>query len=154
MDRCEVAQGDEEDEDDSDYESDDASEASNNDEDFFLNMRNEDYLLERNLRTGQWLFTPNSEVAFGWFRYLFGPLNDLDYDDRVDMAARKIQAVYRGYRARTTLETQKAARTLLRLFFQAYNLTVQNYTKNNLNSCRDSSVGGGEIVEPPRGAIV
>lgn len=117
MDRCEVH------DDEESYETEsDASSESMDDDDYLASLlMNDDFILERNVRTGQFLITPATEVSLMHVRNLFGPLNDLDYNEpSKEFAARKIQAVYRGYKARTTFETQKAAHTLMLLFLEAY----------------------------------
>ena len=124
LDRCNV-EGDDEDDEDDDYSDDTESEDDNDDDDDLAEMlMSEDWILERNIRTGQFLFTPAAEVSMMLFRNLFGPLNDMDAEPPVtrEMAARKIQTVYRAYKARSAFQVQKAARTLLKLFFEAYNL--------------------------------
>lgn len=124
LDRCKVFHSEDNDDEDSDY-SDDDTVSVHRDDDWLADMlMSEDWVLERNVRTGQFLFTPAVEISLMQVRNLFGPLNDMDAEPSpsADFAARKIQAVYRAYKARTTLQTQKAAQALMRLFLDAYQL--------------------------------
>ena len=113
---------DEEDDDEESYEEDDdeVSEAGSLDE-FAERIWDGTLRLERNA-SGQWVVIDTQEMAFESLRSVFGPLNDLDEqpveaeDPRI-VAARKIQAIFRGNQVRNT---HKAAVTLMRLFQQAY----------------------------------
>lgn len=132
MDRCncEIVEEEEEEYDDEDDESEDEEDESDSisHEDRLADMlMSDDWVLERNVRTGQLLFTPAIEVSLMRVRNLFGPLNDLDAGSApvLDSAAKKIQAVYRGYKVRTTLETRKAARSLMDLFFTSTPMSMK-----------------------------
>ena len=123
LDRCNVQDDDDaDDEDDDDDYSDDETTSVHQDDDLVDMLMSDDWVLERNVVSGQFLFTPASEISLMRVRNLFGPLNAMDEEPLPSeiMAARKIQAVYRGYKARTTFQTQKAAQTLMRLFLHAY----------------------------------
>lgn len=117
LDRCSVVhEDDEEDEDDETYadaESETATEMPDEDE-------LEDIRWQR-LGPGRWMLINSQEMALEGVRDLFGPLNELDAveEDPRDVAARKIQAFFRGNEARNT---HAAAVGLMRLFMQAYNL--------------------------------
>ena len=156
LDRCNIAEDNDDatEEEDDDYD-DDETASVHRDDDWLADMlMSEDWILERNVVTGQFLFTSAAEVSMMRFRNLFGPLNDMDFEPTATrhLAARKIQTVYRAYKARTTFQVQKAARTLLKLFFEAY--TPGGSSKNNLNTAHNEHVGGGVAEEPPRGAVV
>ena len=109
MDRCSIMELDEEEEyDDESYEEDAASEAS--DDESMSDIRWE--------RTGpgHWLVISNRELAYEGFRSLFGPLNEFEEEETpVTVAARKIQAIYRGYKVRDTRQTQQAVQGLMSL---------------------------------------
>jgi hypothetical protein len=83
----------------------------------------EDIRWER-LGPGRWIITTSHEVAMEGVRGLFGPLNELDEqldeqpEDPRNVAARKIQAIFRGNQVRNT---HRAAVGLMRLFQQLYN---------------------------------
>ena len=117
MDRCEVYTVDEEDEDDEtfvDYMDAESQAATDMPDEEEL----EELLWER-IAPGQWLIVSGREVAYEGVRNLFGPLNELEVEQEnpQEVAARKIQAIFRGSRVRNTHE---AAVNLLRLFQQAY----------------------------------
>ena len=115
MDRCEIQEFDEEEEeedDDESYEDDEESEAAStvSDDDSMSDIRWE--------RTGpgRWFVVSNREVAYESIRNLFGPLNEFEEEETpVTVAARKIQAIYRGYKVRDVQQTQQAARALMSL---------------------------------------
>ncbi len=121
MDRCSVMELDEEDEEDDETYADAESETATDMPD---EEELEDIRWER-LGPGRWVITTSHELAMEGVRNLFGPLNELDaveqapvvVDPRV-VAARKIQAIFRGTQVRNT---HKAAVGLMRLF-QAYNI--------------------------------
>lgn len=123
MDRCEVLEV-EDDEDDESYEEEEDEEEE---VDYQLVDRildavpQEDFLVERNNITGQVLVTPLQQVALERFRNLFSYLNEWEPETPQQVAARKIQAIYRGYKGRSEFEMHQAARSLMRLFQQAYN---------------------------------
>ena len=124
MDRCEVQAVEEDEEDDDESYEDEGDEEEEVDyplvERILDAVPQEDFLIERNNITGQVLVTPLHQVALERFRNLFSYLNEWEPETPQQVAARKIQAVYRGYKARDDFEQQQAARTLLRLFLQAY----------------------------------
>lgn len=74
----------------------------------------EDIRWER-LGPGRWIITTSHEMAMEGVRGLFGPLNELDAveEDPRDIAARKIQAIFRGTQVRNT---HRAVVGLMRLF--------------------------------------
>jgi hypothetical protein len=121
MDRCSVMELDEEEEDDDETYADAESETATDMPD---EEELEDIRWER-LGPGRWVITTSHELAMEGVRNLFGPLNELDaveqapvvVDPRV-VAARKIQAIFRGTQVRNT---HKAAVGLMRLF-QAYTI--------------------------------
>lgn len=80
----------------------------------------EDIRWER-LGPGRWVITTSHELAMEGVRNLFGPLNELDAveEDPRDVAARKIQAIFRGTQTRNH---HQAAVALMGLFVQAYNI--------------------------------
>ncbi len=111
MDRCEIQELDEE-EDDESYEDDEESEAASeaSDDDSMSDIRWE--------RTGpgRWLVVSSREVAYEGIRSLFGPLNEFEEEETpVTVAARKIQAIYRGYKVRETHQTQQVVQGLMSL---------------------------------------
>ena len=80
----------------------------------------EDIRWER-LGPGRWIITTSYEMAMEGIRSLFGPLNEFHAveEDPKEVAARKIQAIFRGTQVRNTHRT---AMTLMSLFQQAYNI--------------------------------
>jgi len=115
MDRCSVIELDEEEEDD-DFEDEESETASEGDNESVATMRWE------RIGDGRWMVCSSSSLAHENLRSLFGPLNDLDAEEPEDpriVAARKIQAIFRGNQVRNT---HGAAVNLLRLFQQAYEL--------------------------------
>lgn len=127
LDRCAFEEVEEEDDDEESYADSEASsvtasEASESDTLAEMLISGE-FRLERNPQ-GQWLVTSTHDIAYESLRNVFGPLNTLDVEVETpqEVAARKIQAVFRGYRARSGTDVHKAAQTLLRLFLQAYSL--------------------------------
>lgn len=120
LDRCSVVHEDdeeqEEEEDDETY-ADAESQAATDmpDEDELDDVRWE------RLGPGRWMLINSQEMALEGVRGLFGPLNELDAmeEDPRDVAARKIQAIFRANQVRNTHE---AAVGLMRLFIQAYNI--------------------------------
>ena len=116
-DRCSVQEMDagEEEDDDETYVDEESQADTNMPDDDEL----EDIRWER-LGPGRWNITTSHEVAMEGFRGLFGPLNELVFEDEKDtqdVAIRKIQAIYRGYKVR---EPYEAAHTLLSLFNRSY----------------------------------
>ena len=110
-------ESDEESDGESDGESEDDSSLTFNNDRLTEMLMGDEWVLERNVVSGQLLFTPTIEIAFMQLRNLFGPLNDMDIQEpSKDVAAKKIQAIYRGYKARTAFESKNAARSLMRLF--------------------------------------
>lgn len=125
MDRCSVAEvEDDEDATLEDAESESADEDGDPWDDDDMPDDIDDLQWQR-IGPGQWLIVSGQEVAFEGVRNLFGPLNELDAfedepreDPRV-VAARKIQAIFRGTQVRNTHQT---AVILMHLFQQAYNI--------------------------------
>ena len=115
LDRCEVMEPDDEEEEDDETYADAESETATDmpDEDEL-----EDVRWER-IGPGRWMIINAQEMAFEGIRSLFGPLNELDAveEDPKEVAARKIQSIFRGNQVRNTHE---AAVGLMRLFQQAY----------------------------------
>ena len=114
LDRCAFEEV--EDDDDETYEDAESQTASVDDDDRLAEMlMSDEWILERNVRTGQLLFTPAIEVSLSQVRNLFGPLNDLDAEPTrpiQDTAARKIQAIFRGYKTRETFQAVRALHQL------------------------------------------
>lgn len=115
LDRCEVMEADdEEDEDDETYADAESETATDMPDEEEL----EDIRWER-LGPGRWIITTSHEMAMEGVRGLFGPLNELDAVeeevDQEDVAARKIQAIFRGTQVRNT---HRAVVGLMRLFHQ------------------------------------
>jgi hypothetical protein len=121
LDRCAYEEVEANDDDDETYEDDedDISE-SNSLADFAERLSEGSLRLERNA-SGQWVVTNVEDLVYDSVRSLFGPLNtlDLEVESPQEIAARKIQAFFRGNEARNT---HRAAVALMRLFQQAYNL--------------------------------
>jgi hypothetical protein len=122
LDRCAFEEVEEEEDDDESYE-DDESEAASEDEeeggdypDFNSEIRWE------RLGPGRWIVSNSREMAYESLRSLFGPLNELEVQEETsqEVAARKIQAIFRGYTTRTKVEVHTAADMLLYLFNRAY----------------------------------
>jgi hypothetical protein len=122
MDRCSVIEMEEEEEDEEDddetYAGDDVESQAATD------MPDEEELEDirwERLGPGRWIITTSYELAMEGFRGLFGPLNELDAveEDPRSVAARKIQAIFRGTQVRNT---HKAAMGLMRLFTQVSTL--------------------------------
>jgi hypothetical protein len=110
MDRCSIVEGDEEEEDEEDETYVDDEEDEEQDEDLPEDFG--DLLWER-VGPGSWIITTRQEVAYEGLRALFGALNQPEFvEDPMVEAARKIQAIYRGFKAR---ETFHVARSLHRL---------------------------------------
>ena len=105
---------DEEDEDDETYADAESETATDMPDEEEL----EDIRWER-LGPGRWIITTSHEMAMEGVRGLFGPLNELDAVeeevDQEDVAARKIQAIFRGTQVRNT---HRAVVGLMRLFHQ------------------------------------
>lgn len=123
MDRCSVVEMGDDDEDDEDATLEDAESQSADEEDSLMNDMPEDLddLQWQRIGPGQWLIVSGQEVAYEGVRNLFGPLNELDAyeEDPRQVAARKIQAIFRGTQTRNM---HVAAVGLIRLFAQAYHL--------------------------------
>lgn len=98
MDRCQLLEIGEDD-DDEDYDDEDSVES----ESIVSEHPQEEHLRWERVGPGRWFVTTASEVAFEGVRNLFGPLNDLD--DPRDEAAKKIQAVVRGHLVRQVYES-------------------------------------------------
>jgi hypothetical protein len=118
LDRCmyEEATEDEEDDDEESYEEDDdeVSEAGSLDE-FAERIWNGSLRLERNAQ-GQWVIIDTQDMAFDSLRTVFGPLNELDVEESSEeIAARKIQAIYRGYQERSAFAMKRAVHVLIHL---------------------------------------
>ena len=110
-----VYEGDDEEEDDEEY----ATERES-----FIDLAEQlenGYLCLERLPSGEWVITNKLDVAYESVRNLFGPLNEFEEEQESpqQIAARKIQAFFRGNQAQNT---HKAAMTLMRLFQQAYNI--------------------------------
>lgn len=118
MDRCSVVEmaEEEEDEDDETYADAESQTATDVPDEEEL----EDIRWER-LGPGRWVITTSHELAMEGFRNLFGPINELDAveEDPREIAARKIQAIFRGTLIRNK---HTAAVALMRLFQQTYNI--------------------------------
>lgn len=108
LDRCSIVEG--EDDDEEEEEDDDETYVSDEEEDENEGGDDlpEDYgdLHWERIAPGRWLIVTRHEIAYEGFRALFGPLNEPEFVDApvVDApavdAARKIQAIYRGFKAR------------------------------------------------------
>jgi hypothetical protein len=115
LDRCEVmneedVEDDEEDDDETyaDAESETATDMPDDEE-------LEDIRWER-LGPGRWIITTSRELAMEGIRNLFGPLNELDVEESSEeIAARKIQAIYRGYQERSAFAMKQAVHALVHL---------------------------------------
>lgn len=110
LDRCSVVEEDEyeDDEEDEDYEEDEESQDADS-EMGDLPVDISDFRWER-VGPGRWFIVSAHEVAFEGLRSLFGAINEAEFvEDPVVEAARKIQAIYRGFKAR---ETFRVARSL------------------------------------------
>lgn len=125
MDRCEIQALEEEEDDDETYEdeeSETASEADEEDRDvdgraWWDGDLSADFRWERT-GAGQWLITSNRQMAFDSLQALFGPLNQLEaVETPEEIAAKKIQAIFRGYQDR---KVYQGVRSLLRLNPEAY----------------------------------
>lgn len=117
MDRCSVQEFEEDEEDDEETYADAESETATDMPD---EEELEDIRWER-LGPGRWMIVNSQELAFEGIRGLFGPLNELDAveESPLDVAALKIQAIFRGHRVRNT---HKAAEALLRLCYMSHNI--------------------------------
>jgi hypothetical protein len=118
MDRCSVQEfeGGEDDEADEDDDEDDESYADAESQ-AATDMPNEEELEDirwERLGPGRWMIVNSQELAMECFRSLFGPLNELDAveENPQNVAAVKIQTVFRGHRVRNT---HTAVMALLRL---------------------------------------
>ena len=103
MDRCSVAEMDEEEEEEEDDETyaDAESEAA-------TDMPEEDELEDIRwvrLGPGRWMIVQAGEMALEGVRGLFGPLNELEVEEMTpqEVAVRKIQAIFRGKKTRDML---------------------------------------------------
>ena len=117
LDRCEVMEPtDDDDEDDESYADAESETATDMPDEEEL----EDIRWER-LGPGRWIITTSYEMAMEGIRSLFGPLNEFHAveEDPKEVAARKIQAIFRGTQVRNTHRT---AMTLMSLFQQACNI--------------------------------
>jgi hypothetical protein len=123
LDRCnaEVAQEQEEDDDETFVDEGEDDDVSDSDSLHDLARQVEDGMLRfERLPSGEWVITKNEEMALESVRNLFGPMNNLEEQDPPQqIAARKIQAFFRGNQHRNT---HKAAMALIHLFQQAYNI--------------------------------
>lgn len=119
-DRCSVIEMEDDDEEDDDetYADDDIE--SQTASDMPDEEELEDIRWER-LGAGRWIITTSYEVAMEGVRSLFGPLNELEIEEKKeaphDVAARKIQAIVRGTQVR---KTHTAAMGLMGLCARAY----------------------------------
>lgn len=123
LDRLEPLGGDDgEEDDDESYESETASEADEEDRDVDGRVWWDgdiavDFRWERT-GAGQWLITSNRQMAYDSVQALFGPLNQLEVvETPEEVAARKIQAIFRGYQDR---KVYQGVRSLMRLNPEAY----------------------------------
>ena len=111
-----------EEDDDESYESETASEADEEDRDVDGRVWWDgdiavDFRWERT-GAGQWLITSNRQMAYDSVQALFGPLNQLEVvETPEEVAARKIQAIFRGYQDR---KVYQGVRSLMRLNPEAY----------------------------------
>jgi len=106
LDRCafDVEEAEEEEDDDETYEDDSVAEGDDDLPDF------EEVRWER-IGPSQWMVTNSREMAYEALRNIFGPMNEFEVEEETsqEVAARKIQAIFRGYKTR---ETFHVARTL------------------------------------------
>lgn len=114
MDRCEVHEwneGDDDDEEDEDYEDDDEDVESVS---FAPGSGSDELFRWEQTGAGQWLITSNRQMAYESLRCLFGPLNELEVEEETpaEIAARKIQAIFRGHRERKIYGAVKAILSL------------------------------------------
>ena len=121
MDRCSVMEMDEVDEVD---EEDDDETYADAESEAFTDMPDEEELEDirwERLGPGRWIITTSHELAMEGVRNLFGPMNELDVERETsqEVAARKIQAIFRGHRQRTTY---KAVMNLIQFVSAAYEL--------------------------------
>ncbi len=109
---CEVVEEEEDDEEDEDYEDepeDDESVSISSEDD---EMAEGDMVWVR-VSPGRWIVTATTAVAYENLRSLFGPLNEPDFvEDPSVEAARKIQAIYRGYKTRELYKAASGLRAL------------------------------------------
>lgn len=117
MDRCSVMEMAEvEEEDDDETYADAESEAATDmpDEEEFQDLRWE------RLGAGRWIITTSHELAMEGVRNLFGPMNELEVEQETsqEVAARKIQAIFRGHRQRSTFKAVTSLMQLVTLPYQ------------------------------------
>ncbi len=117
LDRCETVEMEDDEEDDEDYNEEDV-ESQSIDSEFPDDLAEVDLRWER-VGPGRWMIISAPEMALEGVRGLFGPLNELEVEEENprEIAARKIQAIFRGNRVRNT---HQAAMALYSLFQQAY----------------------------------
>ena len=121
---CEVVEEEEEDDDDETYEDDESVSLIEEEGEREVDGMNwwdgdfSDFRWERQA-AGRWLITSNREMAFDSLRSLFGPLNELEVEQETpqEVAVRKIQAIFRGYKDR---KIYHAIRSLIRLNPESY----------------------------------
>lgn len=115
LDRCMYEEVSEEGDDDyateEDAESETASDANSVLDEIPWEMA--DLLWERG-GEGRWVVTSRQELAYQGLRSLFGEMNELEVQEETsqEVAARKIQAIFRGFKTR---EMYRTVRTLLAL---------------------------------------
>jgi hypothetical protein len=114
MDRCicEMVEEEEEDEsEDEDYEEDDEEDVESVG---FPDLGSDELFRWERTGPGQWIITSNREMAYESLRCLFGPLNTLEVEQETpaEIAARKIQTIFRGYKNRKVYQGIRALMAL------------------------------------------
>lgn len=113
MDRCEIQKWEEDEEEDEDYEDEDEGEEEE-EEERFPDLGSDELFRWERTGPGQWMITSNREMAYESLRCLFSPMNTLEVEQETpaEIAARKIQTIFRGFRER---KVYKGVRSLLAL---------------------------------------